>query len=194
MAKTLSEDLRTRVIAAAEAGMSRRAAAQRFGVAVASAVRWMHEWRTTGAFSAKSKGGDQRSHRIEAHRAVILAAIDTQVDITLVELAELLRRDHRVSFAPSTIWRFLAVTRSPSKKRRAPASRRDQTSPRGAGHGSTVSLISIRSTWSSSTKPVLQRKWRACEAARNVASVVARPFRTATGRQRPSPARCGCAV
>ena len=107
MAKTLSEDLRTRVIVAVEAGMSRRAAAQRFGVAVASAVRWVHEWRTTGAFRAKPKGGDQRSHRIEAHRAVILAAIDTQVDITLVELAELLRRDHRVSFAPSTIWRFL---------------------------------------------------------------------------------------
>ncbi len=34
----------------------------------------------------------------------MLAAIDAQVDITLVELAELLCRDHRVSFAPSTIW------------------------------------------------------------------------------------------
>ena len=107
MAKTLSEDLRTRLIVAVDAGMSRRAAAQRFGVGVASAVRWVHEWRKTGALCAKPKGGDQRSHRIEAYRPVILAAIDAQVDITLVELAELLRRDHRVSFAPSTIWRFL---------------------------------------------------------------------------------------
>ena len=194
MAKTVSEDLRTRVTVAVEAGMSRRAAAERFGVAVASAIRWVHEWRTTGAFSAKSKGGDQRSHRIEAHRTVILAAIDAQVDITLVELAELLRRDHRVSFAPSTIWRFLDRHAITKKKRRTPASRRDQTSPRGAGHGSTASLISIRSTWSSSTKPVLQRKWRACEVAPNVASVVARPFRMATGRPRPLPARCGCTV
>jgi transposase len=107
MAKTLSEDLRCRVIVAVDAGMSRRAAAERFGVAVASAVRWVHEWRMTGASSAKPKGGDQRSHRIEAYSAVILAAIEAQVDITLVELAELLRRDHRVSFSPSTIWRFL---------------------------------------------------------------------------------------
>ena len=107
MAKTLSEDLRSRVIVAVDSGMSRRAAAERFGVAVASAVRWVREWRTTGASSAKPKGGDQRSHRIEAYRAVILAAIDAQIDITLVELAELLHREHRAAFAPSTIWRFL---------------------------------------------------------------------------------------
>ena len=107
MAKTLSEDLRSRVIVAVDSGMSRRAAAERFGVAVASAVRWVREWRTTGASSAKPKGGDQQSHRIEAYRAVILAAIDAQIDITLVELAELLHREHRAAFAPSTIWRFL---------------------------------------------------------------------------------------
>jgi transposase len=111
-----SEDLRSRVIVAVDAGMSRRAAAERFGVGVATAVRWMHEWRITGASCAKPKGGDQRSHRIEAYRAVVLAAIEAQVDITLVELAELLRREHRVSFAPSTIWRFLDARQSPSKK------------------------------------------------------------------------------
>ena len=134
MAKTLSEDLRSRVIAAVDSGMSRRAAAERFGVAVASAVRWLHEWRTTGVSCAKPKGGDQRSHRIEAYRAVVLAAIDAQVDITLVELAELLRREHRVSFAPSTIWRFLdrhAITiKKNSARPRAGAAR-----CRRAAHG-----------------------------------------------------------
>jgi transposase len=29
------------------------------------------------------------------------------VDITLVELSELLHRKHEASFAPSTVWRFL---------------------------------------------------------------------------------------
>ena len=87
MVKTLSEDLRSRVIVAVDGGMSRRAAAERFGVGVATAVRWMHEWRITGASCAKPKGVDQRSHRIEAYRAVVLAAIAAQVDITLVELA-----------------------------------------------------------------------------------------------------------
>ena len=35
-----------------------------------------------------------RSHRIEAVRGVILQAIAAQQDITLAELADMLRRDH----------------------------------------------------------------------------------------------------
>ena len=38
--KTLSLDLRERVVSAVAAGMSRRQAAERFGVSAASAVRW----------------------------------------------------------------------------------------------------------------------------------------------------------
>ena len=56
---------------------------------------------------AKPQGGDQRSQRIEAYRDVILGAIDAQVDITLVELADMLRQDHGANFASSTVWRFL---------------------------------------------------------------------------------------
>ena len=107
MVKPISEDLRSRVIAAVEAGLSRRAAADRFGVAVASAVRWVREWRESGTARAKPQGGDKRSQRIEAYRDVILTAIESQVDITLVELAEMLRAEHGALFAPSTIWRFL---------------------------------------------------------------------------------------
>ncbi len=40
MAKPLSEDLRSRVVAAVDGGMSRRAAAERFGVAASTAIRW----------------------------------------------------------------------------------------------------------------------------------------------------------
>jgi transposase len=107
MARTLSEDLRSRLIAAVEGGMSRRAAAERFEVAAASAIRWVREWRATGATRAKPKGGDLRSHRIEAYRDIILGAIEAQVDITLVELSDMLRERHGAAFAPSTVWRFL---------------------------------------------------------------------------------------
>jgi transposase len=107
MAKSLSEDLRSRVIAAVDGGLSRRAAAERFGVAAASAVRWVREWRENGATRAKAQGGDKRSRRIEVYRDFILGAIEAQVDITLVELTELLRSEHDAVFAPSTIWRFL---------------------------------------------------------------------------------------
>jgi transposase len=137
MAKSLSEDLRERLITAVEAGASRRAAAERFGVSAASAVRWVREWRTTGARRAKPQGGDQRSHRIEAYRDILLAAIDAKVDITLVELAEMLRDEHGGVFAASTIWRFLdrhAMTvKKNGARQRAGATRRRRTA-QNLGH------------------------------------------------------------
>jgi transposase len=119
MAKTLSEDLRTRVIAAVEGGMSRHAAAARFGIGVATAVRWLRAWRDEGATAAKPRGGDRHSSRIEALGAVILGTIERQVDITLAELAELLEHEHGERFAPSTIWRFLDRHDVSFKKNRA---------------------------------------------------------------------------
>lgn len=55
MARTLSVDLRERVVAAVEGGMSRREAAERFGVSVASAVRWCALSQETGSVSAKPR-------------------------------------------------------------------------------------------------------------------------------------------
>ncbi|MFZ0850732.1 MAG: helix-turn-helix domain-containing protein, partial [Hyphomicrobiaceae bacterium] len=61
MAKSLSQDLRSRLISAVAGGMSRRAAAERFGVSAASAVRWVRAWCETGRRAAKRQGGDRRS-------------------------------------------------------------------------------------------------------------------------------------
>jgi transposase len=107
MGKPLSLDLRSRVVGAVAAGVSRRAAAERFGVSAATAVRWVHAANTTGSICAKQQGGDTRSHHIEAFAAVILAAVEAQKDISLVELAEMLRMNHGASFAASTVWRCL---------------------------------------------------------------------------------------
>jgi transposase len=119
MAKPLSEDLRIRVVRAVEGGMSRRAAAERFGVSPASAVRFVSEWRERGATKAKPQGGDQRSHRIEAYREVILGAIKTKPDLTLTEIADMLKSERGASFAPSSIWRFLDRHAVTFKKNRA---------------------------------------------------------------------------
>ena len=72
MAQYLSEDLRIRVIRAVEGGMSRHAAARRFGVSVASAVRWMAEYLRTGRTAPKPRGGNRRSGRIEAQADLLL--------------------------------------------------------------------------------------------------------------------------
>jgi transposase len=193
MTKPLSEDLRIRLIVAVEAGISRRAAAERFGVAVASAIRWVRAWRATGATCAKPQGGDQRSFRIEAYKDVILASIEARVDITLVELAELLRSEHGASFAPSTIWRFFdrhGITFK--KKPRTLASSSDPTSRPGARHGSMASPTSIPRGWSSLMRRPCQPRWPACVAAPHAESAAARRSRMGIGKPSPSPALCAC--
>lgn len=119
MAKPLSEDLRIRVIRAVEGGMSRRAAADRFGISAASAVRFVQDWRESGTTKAKRQGGDQRSQRIEEYHEVIMAAIEATPDMTLVEIAEMLKSEYGASFAPSSIWRFLDRHGVTFKKKRA---------------------------------------------------------------------------
>jgi transposase len=133
MTRPLSQDLRSRVIAVVDGGLSCNAAAERFGIAVSSAVRWVRAWRSEGRVAALPQGGDLRSHHIEAYCDVILATIEVEVDITLVELAELLGRQHGASFAPSTVWRFLdrhdLTFKKNSARQRAGAARRRRPTP-----------------------------------------------------------------
>ena len=120
MGKPLSEDLRIRIITAVEKeGMSRRAAAARFGVSPASAIRIVNDWRQHGKTRAKGPGGDQRSHRIEAHHDAIMGAIASKPDITLVELADMLGTECGERFAPSSVWRFFDRHEISFKKNRA---------------------------------------------------------------------------
>lgn len=124
MAKYLSEDLRIRVIAAVQGGMSRNAAARRFGVSIASAVRWMAAYLQTGQTAPKPRGGDRRSGRIEAQADLLMQVIEETPDITLAELRQRLIEERREVFAISTIHDFYrrhGVTFK--KRRRMPASR-----------------------------------------------------------------------
>ena len=106
MTKPLSNDLRHRLISAVDGGMTRRAAAERFGVAASTAVRWVHQWRQTGSVQPRPQGGDKRSHRIEAHAEEILALVDETPDLTLAEIATHLEEAHGLRVALSTVWRF----------------------------------------------------------------------------------------
>lgn len=56
MTKPPSLDLRERVVAAVDDGMSRRQAAERFGVGVSSAIRWCKRARDTGVAEGGSSG------------------------------------------------------------------------------------------------------------------------------------------
>ncbi len=90
MARTLSQNLRDRVIAAVDGGMSDTQPPS------ASECRWRPP-------SAGSGLGVPTGFRCHGSRV----ATGAQADITLVELSALLLEQHDVSSAPSTIWRFL---------------------------------------------------------------------------------------
>lgn len=119
MTRPLSNDIRERLVSAVEGGMTRRAAAQRFGVAASTAIKWVDRWRRTGEVGPCPQGGDHRSHRLEAHAAEILELIAETPDITLSELAEHLDEVHGLRAAQSTIWRLLDRHGMTFKKNRA---------------------------------------------------------------------------
>ncbi len=106
MGKALSMDFRGRVVAAVGAGLSRRKAAERFGVSAASAISWVRLSRSTGHVRPKPVGGDQRSARVEACAPVILAVVEARADIALVELRALLAQ-RGVGVAVSRLYRAL---------------------------------------------------------------------------------------
>jgi transposase len=58
MAKPYSMDLRERVVAAVDGGMSCHAAAKRFGVAASSAIKWVRRVRETGSAAPGQMAGE----------------------------------------------------------------------------------------------------------------------------------------
>ena len=78
MARAYSQDLRDRVIdAVASEGLSRRAAARRFGVSPASAIKWLQRWHRTGERGSAGTGG-HRPSKVKPERAWLLAEIAAQ--------------------------------------------------------------------------------------------------------------------
>ena len=119
MAKSLSIDIRERLVSAVDGGMTRRSAAQRFGVAASTAIKWMDQWRRTGDLAPRPRGGDRRSARIEVHAEEVLRLVAETPDITLEELAEHLHEGHGLKVDPSTVWRLLDRHGMTFKKNRA---------------------------------------------------------------------------
>jgi transposase len=107
MAEALSTDLRERVVAAVNGGMSRRQAAAHFQVGVSSAIRWTAQALATGDVRPKAQGGDRRSAAIEAQADFILSLPGPDGDATLAEMrTALATRGH--SFSISALSRFFA--------------------------------------------------------------------------------------
>lgn len=118
MGQALAMDLRSRVLAAIEGGMSCRQAAAHFGVSVSIAIRWRSLVRKQGDARPKPQGGDRRSGGIEAHAATILGLVEATPDNTLAEIRVALSAKGP-AFGIGNLWRFLERRRITLKKDRA---------------------------------------------------------------------------
>lgn len=127
MPKAYSQDLRERVIGAvAEEGMSCRAAARRFGVSDASAIKWVQRYRRTGARGPVGTGG-HRPSKLAPERAWLMATIEAQPDITLEALARRLAAERGVRADTSMLSRYFRRVGISFKKRRS--ARQSRTAP-----------------------------------------------------------------
>ena len=107
MPSPLSVDLRRRVVAFVSDGASCREAAACFGVSAASVSRWAARVRQGGDVAPRPMGGDRHSHRVEAHKGLILATCRRKPAIFLRELREHLAR-RGLQTSTSALSRFLA--------------------------------------------------------------------------------------
>jgi transposase len=143
MTRSLSSDLRQRVIAAVEEGLSTRQAARRFRVGISTVGTWCRRYRANGERAARKQGQPSRS-KLDPHEGFILSLVAETADITLAEIAERLAAEHGVRAVPSTVWVFLYRRGITFKKRqRMRASSNVPTSFAAGGSGSKASLTSI---------------------------------------------------
>lgn len=106
MGKTLSPDLRRRIIRFVEKGGSRREAARRFEVSPSFAVKLVSLWRETGSAAAERRGR-RRPGRLAAHHRFLIDAVERRPDITMPELAAALFKARGASADPATLSRLL---------------------------------------------------------------------------------------
>lgn len=119
-------DLRERVVAAIESGLTHRQAGERFCVAVSTAGNWHRLSRKNGSV-APAKQGQPTGSKLDPHETTILGMIEDRKDIALHEIAEQLAQNHGVQAAPSTVYQFLAKRGITFKKRQAmPVSSKDR--------------------------------------------------------------------
>lgn len=116
MGKPYSMDLRERVMAAIDGGMSTHQAAARFSIGVATAGTWARLKRSTGEVMP-AKQGKPKGSILDAHAEFIFGLIRKVPDITLNEIAERLADERAVRVVSTAVWKFLDRHDMTHKKR-----------------------------------------------------------------------------
>lgn len=107
MGRSISPDLRERIVRGVENGQSRRAMAVRFEVAPSTAVRVQKRYERTGSVAPAKQGRPRGSGKLGRHRQAIIDKVKAQPDTTMPELADWLAAQHGVTVDPSNLSKFL---------------------------------------------------------------------------------------
>ena len=151
MARPYSEDLRSRIVATVQGGLSRNATAKLFAVSVSCVVKLMQRFQRTGTVAPAPRG--RKPYALAAHEAVVRELVASQPDLTLDELTwALAARGIRVG--RSSVNRFLEVCKLTLKKSRCMQPNSNvRMSRRPAKPGVSANPTWTPIAWSSATRP-----------------------------------------
>ena len=107
MGKSVSNDLRVRMVRGIAAGKSRRAVAAQFEVAPSTAVRVQARYAATGSVEPARQGRPKGSGKLGPCREAIVDKVKAQPDITMPDLATWLEAQHGVTVDPSNLSKLL---------------------------------------------------------------------------------------
>jgi transposase len=126
MGRPYSMDLRERVIAAVEGGMSTRQAAARFSIGIATAGAWARLKRVTGKVTP-ARQGKPKGSVLDAHADFVFGLIEEAPGITLDEIVKRLAGERGLRVVSTAVWKFLDRRDMTHKKR--PPMRANRSAP-----------------------------------------------------------------
>jgi putative transposase len=115
MGRPYSEDLRSRIVAAVEAGATRASAAEQFSVSVSCAIKLMQHFRRTGSVAPAPRG--RKRFALAEHGALVRELVAGQPDATLDELTQEIG-SRGIHVSRSAVNRFLKACGLTLKKSR----------------------------------------------------------------------------
>ena len=117
MAKPYSIDLRERVVSAVEhGGLSRQAAAARFGLAASTVIGWVRRLRQTGSVAPGQMGGHKPRAISGAHRDWLIGRCRVR-DFTLRGLVAELAEERGLRVDHHSVWDFVQAEGLSYKKK-----------------------------------------------------------------------------
>ena len=126
MARAYSLDLRERVVAAIEEGLSTHQAAARFSIGISTAGTWARLKRSQGDVRP-GRQGKPKGSVLDAHADFILGVLEDKPDTTLDELVDRLAAERAVRIVRTAVWKFLDRCDMTHKKR--PHTRANRNAP-----------------------------------------------------------------